>query len=118
MSPSASNNNQTDKAETKAAAPQPQRSFVGADVLFRFLTPREGVVIRPAKIVKVWERPDVAMPLVNLVVFIDGVNDTNGDRSGEVPLKWATSCHFSEAENAPWSTWFWPTAPAAAKPVT
>ena len=43
--------------------------------------------------------------VVNLVVFMDGLND--GDQYRDCPLLWVTSRHYSE-ELGTQGTWHWP----------
>lgn len=57
---------------------------------------------RPAIVVRVWERTDGEMPLVQLQVFVDGTND--GYAEG-LNVAWATSVSYDEA-GAP-GTWRW-----------
>jgi hypothetical protein len=65
--------------------------------------------VRPALIVRVWDGPGDALPpgeavpLVQLQVFTDGMNDGEEWATG---LVWKTSVHYSEA-NTP-GTWHWP----------
>jgi hypothetical protein len=61
---------------------------------------------RPAIIVKVFESIK-ANGTVNMVVFLDGYNDTREEIAGKpVLMAWATSVHYSESKEP--GTWHWP----------
>ncbi len=104
------------------SAKSPIHPTVGRTVMFvmpgNAIRPDSEGQIRPAVIVRVFERPDGETPCVNLQVFVDGTNDGYlHDRA----TQWVTSCSF-DADKLPGS-WHWPEikpsvpAPVAAVPA-
>lgn len=89
-------------APDAAPARRAPRPSVGRIVLYRLKDKRGDIVIRPAIVVRVWERQDDEMPLVQLQVFTDGSNDGVGGPDGIV---WKTSVHYDEAGAE--GTWSW-----------
>jgi|GEM_PF-6072682 len=85
-------------ATTELPKPTVQHPTVGRIVLFN-LKAKDGVVTRPAIVVRVWERTDGEMPLVNLQVFTDETND------GLPGITWSTSAHHADGNEA--GTWHW-----------
>lgn len=61
------------------------------------------VEIRPGIIVRVFDRTDGQMPLINVRVFTDGSNDGVGMFTG---AEWATSLHYDQ-DNHTVGTWHW-----------
>lgn len=63
---------------------------------------------RPAIIVRIWPTYTVGeVPLINMQVFTDNINDGNGYENG---MFWATSVHYGENNpdgTYPPGTWHW-----------
>lgn len=62
------------------------------------------VEIRPGIVVRVFERTDGQMPLINVRVFGDGGAAGGND---QLASEWATSLHYDQ-ENHRVGTWHWP----------
>lgn len=59
---------------------------------------------RPAVVVNAWGNGGGELKKVNMIVFLDGTNDSVADREGNT--YWATSVPYSETKEP--GTWHWP----------
>lgn len=88
-----------------ATQPQPYmptRDLIGAEVFFVLPAGFSIGQRRPAVIVRDWGNN-----LVNLQVFVDGLNDfAPGDLGSDAPL-WATSVHYAPGHSRTPGTWHW-----------
>lgn len=89
-------------AADAAPARRAPRPTVGRVVLYRLKDRYGEIVSRPALVVRVWDRADDVMPLVQLQVFADGSNDGPDYAGGIV---WKTSVHYDESGAE--GTWHW-----------
>lgn len=95
---------QADAIRTQSLPEQPARDLTGAEVFFVLSSGFSIGQRRPAVVVRDWGNY-----LVNLQVFVDGLNDFAPGDVGSDGLAWATSVQYAPGAIRTPGTWHWRT---------